>query len=70
MHIDLIRMCQKRIHCRVSDHQRKLVTREKQTVYCGFDPTARSLHIGNLVGECRSVELTFIDVSGFQALSV
>jgi tyrosyl-tRNA synthetase len=21
----------------------------KQTIYCGFDPTARSLHIGNLL---------------------
>jgi tyrosyl-tRNA synthetase len=27
----------------------KLLNSEKITVYCGFDPTAKSLHIGNLV---------------------
>ncbi|CAF0769346.1 unnamed protein product [Adineta ricciae] len=34
----------------VDDNLRKLVTSKKQTIYCGFDPTARSLHVGNLVG--------------------
>ncbi|CAF4411360.1 unnamed protein product, partial [Adineta steineri] len=29
----------------------KLVTSKQQTIYCGFDPTAKSLHIGNLVGK-------------------
>jgi tyrosyl-tRNA synthetase len=33
-----------------SANLRKLVTNSQQTIYCGFDPTARSLHIGNLVG--------------------
>jgi tyrosyl-tRNA synthetase len=34
-----------------SENLKKLVTSKKQTIYCGFDPTAKSLHIGNLVGE-------------------
>ncbi len=33
-----------------SDNLRKFVNTKKQTIYCGFDPTAKSLHIGNLVG--------------------
>jgi len=33
-----------------SANLRKLVSTNKQTIYCGFDPTAKSLHIGNLVG--------------------
>lgn len=33
-----------------SDQLRKFVMSKKQTIYCGFDPTAQSLHIGNLVG--------------------
>ncbi|CAF1010865.1 unnamed protein product [Rotaria sp. Silwood1] len=32
------------------DNLRKLISTKKQTIYCGFDPTAKSLHIGNLVG--------------------
>ncbi|XP_033117961.1 tyrosine--tRNA ligase, mitochondrial-like isoform X2 [Anneissia japonica] len=32
-----------------SDELAKLLTSSPQTVYCGFDPTAPSLHIGNLL---------------------
>lgn len=30
-------------------HMRKLFITEPQTIYAGFDPTADSLHIGNLL---------------------
>ncbi|EGD73451.1 tyrosyl-tRNA synthetase [Salpingoeca rosetta] len=32
-----------------SDELRTLCEKEQLTVYCGFDPTARTLHIGNLL---------------------
>jgi tyrosyl-tRNA synthetase len=34
-----------------SSNLKKLVASKKQAIYCGFDPTAKSLHIGNLVGK-------------------
>lgn len=38
-----------------SANLRKLVSTKKQTIYCGFDPTAKSLHIGNLVGKQKII---------------
>lgn len=38
-----------------SANLRKLVSTKKQTIYCGFDPTAKSLHIGNLVGKKKTI---------------
>lgn len=35
------------MHCRTHEVERHLG--EPLTVYCGFDPTADSLHIGNLL---------------------
>lgn len=49
-HMNLYFEIKKLINWYSSNNIRKLVTSGKQSIYCGFDPTAKSLHIGNLVG--------------------
>lgn len=34
----------------IANDLEKAASQQQLTVYCGFDPTAESLHIGNLLG--------------------
>jgi tyrosyl-tRNA synthetase len=45
----------------------KIAATETLTVYCGFDPTAESLHLGNLLG---IIVLTWFQRCGHQPVAL
>lgn len=50
-----------------SDALEKATESETLTVYCGFDPTAESLHLGNLLG---IIVLTWFQRCGHQSIAL